>query len=93
MRKLIAGPNATICDRCVSLARKVLVLRQSQTTSATAIAFVDVVDSPCGFCRKRVGGLSRPRKSHPLDGLAAVGEARICSACLDLCDAILEEDA
>lgn len=34
----------------------------------------------CGFCRKRVD-------------VAAVGDARICSACLDLCDAIVEEDA
>ena len=33
----------------------------------------------CGFCRKRVD-------------VASVGEARICSACLDLCDAILVEE-
>jgi ATP-dependent protease Clp ATPase subunit len=33
----------------------------------------------CGFCRKRVD-------------VAAVGDARICSACLDLCDQIFEEE-
>ena len=33
----------------------------------------------CGFCRKRVD-------------VAAVGEARICGACLDLCDEIFEEE-
>jgi hypothetical protein len=78
VRKLVVGRNASICDGCLPLARK-------------ALSLDDPVDLPCGFCGKRIGAGSRKRGSPPLVGLAAAGDARICRACLDLSDAIVEE--
>jgi ATP-dependent protease Clp ATPase subunit len=78
VRKLVVGRNASICDGCLPQARE-------------ALSLDDPVGLPCGFCGKRVDARSRRRKSRGLDGVAIVGGARICRACLDLSDAIVEE--
>jgi ATP-dependent protease Clp ATPase subunit len=91
--KLVAGREALICDACLPAAREVLTDRRPQWPTSAAMWFTDVVDLPCAFCTKRVGSTSRPRRTHPLRGVAAAASAHICIECVELCDAIVEESA
>ena len=82
VKKLIAGPDARICDGCI--ARVHAVLAAPGTTVSTPTAVIQSVsdedpDVSCSFC-----GKSRTRVA----AMAAAGEARLCDECLSLCDEI-----
>jgi hypothetical protein len=84
-KKLIAGPDALICDDCINRVHKVLAA--TNKTAATPIATIQHVsgDNPeveCSFCGKR---------GHQVESMAATTEARICNECLNLCDEIVSD--
>jgi len=86
VKKLIAGSNAYICDRCISRVHKVLAA--PGRTARTPIATIRPVsgearDGRCGFCGKG---------RYQVKGLAAAGDVRICNGCLDLCDEIISDE-
>jgi hypothetical protein len=85
VKKLIAGPDAYICDRCIDRVHTVLaaVGKTASTPTATIRRVSDEGrDESCSFCGKR-----RDR----VEAMAAAGEARICNECLDLCDEIITD--
>jgi len=86
VKKLIAGPHAYICDRCIGRAH--LVLRPAGTTPSSPIATIHQVsvearDTRCSFCAKG---------RHQVEVMAAAGDVRICGECLALCDEIISEE-
>jgi hypothetical protein len=85
VKKLIAGPDAYICDRCIDRVHTVLAaVGKTASTPTGTIRRVDDAgpDESCSFC-----GKSRDR----VEAMAAAGEARICNECLDLCDEIITD--
>jgi ATP-dependent protease Clp ATPase subunit len=87
VKKLIAGPDAYICDGCVSRAHAVIA--EPGRTAVTPIATIQVVDDEagaekCGFCGKR---------RDQVGAMASGGDTRICVECLELCDGILREES
>jgi len=86
VKKLIAGPAARICDRCIGRVHTVLAAAgQPASPPVGAIRQVSDAgrDESCSFCGKR---------RHQVEAMAAAGDARICNECLDLCDEILSEE-
>lgn len=86
VKKLIAGPDAYICDRCTD--RVHAVLATAGETASTPIAVIrqvsaEAVDGSCSFCGKGHDQVER---------MAAAGDARICNECLSLCDEIISEE-
>jgi ATP-dependent protease Clp ATPase subunit len=86
VRKLIAGPDVYICDRCISGA--LAVTAEPGRTVSTPIATIRQVRDeagagPCSFCGK-------PR--HQVAAMASAGDARICGECLGLCGEIVDEE-
>jgi ATP-dependent protease Clp ATPase subunit len=86
LKKLIVGPDARICDRC--LGRVHTVLAAAGQTASTPIATIRPVDDEahdgrCSFCGKG---------RYQVEAMAAAGDAWICNECLDLCDEIVSED-
>jgi len=86
VKKLIAGPHAYICDRCIG--RTHLVLGAAGKTASTPIATIQQVsaearDSRCSFCAK---------SRHQVEVMAAAGDTRICSECVALCDEIVSDE-
>ena len=86
VKKLIAGPDAYICDRCIDRAHTVLAT--GGTTAGTATGTIrragdEAGGESCSFC-----GKSRLRAG----ALAAAGDARICNECLDLCREVVSEE-
>jgi ATP-dependent protease Clp ATPase subunit len=87
VKKLIAGPQARICDQCV--ARAHAVLAGHGQTASTPIATIQAISQEagaqqCGFCGKR---------RDQVTGMASAGDTRaVCGECLELCDEILDED-
>jgi hypothetical protein len=84
-KKLIAGPDVFICDRCVD--RVHMVLATDGATASTPIAMIlqvryDGRDGWCGFCGKH---------RHRVAAMAAAGDARICNECLGMCDEIISD--
>jgi len=85
VKKLIAGPDAYICDRCTDRVHTVLAAGgQTASTPAATIRRVsdEGRDELCSFCGKR-----RDR----VEAMAAAGQARICNECLNLCDEIITD--
>jgi hypothetical protein len=85
VKKLIAGPNVYICDRCID--RVHTVLAAPGNTASTPIATIrqasdQARDGWCSFCRK---------DRHQVEAMAAAGNARICNGCLDLCAEIISD--
>jgi len=79
VRKLIAGPDVYICDRCISGA--LAVTAEPGRTVSTPIATIrqardEAGAGPCSFCGK-------PRRQ--VAAMASAGDARICGECLGLC--------
>jgi len=85
VKKLIAGPNVYICDRCIGGARAVMAGpgRTVGTPIATIAQVSEGSEGPCSFCGK-------PR--HQVAAVASAADARICDECLGLCDEILDEE-
>jgi ATP-dependent protease Clp ATPase subunit len=86
VKKLIAGPDAWICDRCVD--RVHTVLAAAGQTASTPIATIwpvgDETDGRrCSFCGKG---------RYQVEAMAAAGHVGICDECLDLCDEIISEE-
>ena len=86
VKKLIAGPDAYICDGCVSRAHAVIA--EPGRTATTPIATIQMVNDEagaeeCSFCGKR---------RDQVAAMASVGDRRICDECLELCDEILSEE-
>jgi ATP-dependent protease Clp ATPase subunit len=84
--KLIAGPQARICDGCVSRVRAVLAGpgQLSSTPIATIQPVSDEAAEQCSFCGKR---------RYQVAAMASAGYPRIiCAECLDLCEEILSEE-
>jgi ClpX C4-type zinc finger len=83
VRKLIAGPDTFICDRCVEHVHTVLAT--PGTTVSTQVATIRQVsdadrDEWCSFCGK---------SHHRVEAMAAAANVRICTECLDLCDEVV----
>lgn len=89
-KKLIAGPGVYICENCVAAARTSLV------EGGPARGPRQVVLRPagpeethsCRFCGKAPVQVAAQGGA----GLVKGGRARICTECLDLCEAILREE-
>jgi len=86
VKKLIAGPDAHICDRCIDRVHSVLAAVGK--TASTPIAVIRQVsdeghDERCSFCAKI---------RDQVQAMAAVGDARICNECLSLCDEIVGDE-
>jgi ATP-dependent protease Clp ATPase subunit len=86
VRKLIAGPDAYICDGCVSRVQSVIA--EPGWSASTPIATIQMVNGEagaeqCSFCGKR---------RDEVGAMAAAGDRRICVECLALCDEILSEE-
>jgi len=86
VKKLIAGPDAYICDRCID--RVHTVLAAAGKTASTPVAVIrqvsdEVRDGLCSFCGKG---------RHQVEAMAAADDARICNECLSLCDEIISEE-
>jgi ATP-dependent protease Clp ATPase subunit len=85
VKKLIAGPDAYICDRCLDRVHTVLAV--AGQAASTPIATIQQVseqarDGWCSFCGKN---------RNEVEDMAAAGDARICNECLDLCDEIVSD--
>jgi ATP-dependent protease Clp ATPase subunit len=86
VKKLIAGPDAYICDGCVGRAHAVIA--EPGRTAATPIATIQLANDDggageCGFCGK---------DRDQVGAMASAGDRRICVECLGLCDGILREE-
>jgi ATP-dependent protease Clp ATPase subunit len=86
VKKLIAGPNVYICDRCISGALAVIAApgRTVGTPIATIAQVSEGSEESCSFCGK-------PR--HQVAAMASTAAARICDECLGLCGEILDEES
>jgi len=85
VKKLIAGPDSFICDRCIDLVHTVLAT--AGATASTPIATIQRVtdagrDQWCSFCGK---------DHHRVEAMAQAGEVGICNECLELCDEIVRD--
>jgi ClpX C4-type zinc finger len=92
-RKLVAGPDVYICEKCVEMAETVIRSGQATETALGPLHSVpdNMAQRRCSFCGKR---------RHQVNGLAtSVGDpagkladdAAICSECLILCREIHSE--
>ena len=79
--KLIAGPGIFICDRCLTLALRVIASERDASDDHTIIQMAASGPSVrCSFCRKKAKRVGR---------MAERGETRICGRCLSLCTEIV----
>jgi tetratricopeptide (TPR) repeat protein len=78
VKKIIAGPNAHICDECIGLCNDILA-ESPIDPSAPKHRFKD--GRPCNFCKKEEG--------HKLIVGPNVG---ICDDCIGLCNDIIAEE-
>jgi ClpX C4-type zinc finger protein len=86
VKKLIAGPHAYICDRCIDGVHSVLgpAARKARTSIATIHQVsVEARDARCSFCAKG---------RYQVEVMASAGDARICSECVALCDEIVSDE-
>jgi hypothetical protein len=83
--KLIAGPDARICDQCVATADQVIATGETAATPLSAVKSIgaDLPAIKCSFCGKT-------REQVP--GIAAAAHGTICSECLLLCNEIVAEE-
>ena len=82
--KLIAGPGVYICDRCVTLAVRVVGGEAAVSNERTSIQEANLAANPkCSFCRQKANTVGR---------MAESGGARICGRCLGNCGEILAKE-
>ncbi len=84
VNSIVAGPDAYICDGCVGQAASVLTTGGPTTTASATMVRLDpdARGERCSFCGQPL---------HRVAGLAAAGEARICTECIELCEEIFAE--
>jgi hypothetical protein len=82
-RRIVAGPDVFVCDRCIALASEVVDRGESQVNERVALVLVSDSSLACSFCGKKAQGATRMTTS---------GEVRICGDCLGLCNQILAGD-
>jgi hypothetical protein len=83
--RLIAGPDAFICDGCVDRAHT--VLNTIGHTASTPIGTIRRMgdegrDEWCSFCGK---------PGDRVEAMASAGDVHVCNECLDLCDEIVRD--
>jgi len=86
VKKLIAGPHAYICDRCIDSVHSVLgPAGNTASPPTTTIRQVSVEEraTRCSFCAK---------SRHQVGVMAAAGDARIRGECVALCDEIISDE-
>ncbi|HCU92294.1 MAG TPA: kynureninase [Actinobacteria bacterium] len=93
--RIVAGPDASICDGCAALAQSVLAT--GDPAAAGTVTMVRLAPGAgvapaagasadgCSFCGKPPARLSTA-------GLVAAGRTRICGECLALCREIFTEE-
>jgi hypothetical protein len=83
--KLIAGPDAFICNECAGKADRVIATGEVAATPLSAVKSVgaDHGSAQCSFCGKR---------RYQVSGMALAAEGTICSDCLALCLEIIAEE-
>jgi kynureninase len=83
--KIVAGPDAYICDGCVGQAASVLTTGGPATIATATMVRLDphARGQRCSFCGQPL---------HRVAGLAAAGDARICAECIELCEEIFAEE-
>jgi hypothetical protein len=74
VKKLVAGPDVYLCDRCAAAATQALAGR-------TAHGIARAIRGSCSFCGKRAAS-ARP--------VAAADEAAVCADCLAMCRQIID---
>src|SRR5215472_10487518 len=81
-RRIVAGPDVFICDRCIALASEVVRDGAAKANERVTLAPVSAgkAPAPCSFCGKKA------QLGLPMAGTASV---RICRDCLGLCYDIL----
>lgn len=94
VRKLIAGPGACICERCVEAAETAIGSGQAASTQVGLISAVPEQEKQarCSFCgkyRSTVAGLAMVSAENTGQAPAS---ATICTECLELCDEINREE-
>ena len=92
VKKLIAGPNVYICDRCVDLAKSLTSDGQPVATEIAELTAGSEQEprTQCSFCGKRrdqVAGLMVSSVQTERKAPAA-----ICTECLGLCTEIITEE-
>jgi ClpX C4-type zinc finger len=105
VKKLIAGPGAFICDRCVPTAAGVLTAGGTGAEGAAETGPAGQAITPvsaearterCSFCGKRrhqVRGMASAGYAHAaVTAKIRNGPPKICSECLSLCHEIMEEE-
>jgi hypothetical protein len=81
--RLIAGPAVHICGGCVAAARTVVdSASPAKGPRQVVLRPAGGEDHPCSFCTKTPAVVPAMVKG---------GRGRICSECLDLCEAIIDE--
>ena len=84
VKKLIAGPGIYICGGCADIAHVVLdPAAEPGSVAGTMHKVGQDSAQPCSFCGK---------SSQQVPAMAATGEARICTECVDVCHEIIEEE-
>lgn len=86
-RKIVAGPDVYICDRCIEMAEAVIRSGQAAETALGPLrsAPETMTQQRCSFCGKRrhqVTGLA-VSAGNPVGKIS--GDAAICPECLSLC--------
>jgi ATP-dependent protease Clp ATPase subunit len=83
-RRLVAGPGVVVCERCVRVASTVTADGVSRATEGQELRVVPTIETAarCGFCG---------RLHPPATRLVAGQGLTICSECITLCEAIIDD--
>ena len=92
-KRLVAGPNVHICERCVGIAEEVIGTGQARETALGPLEPVPAgaIRLKCSFCgknRNQISGLATS-VGNPVG--KAGSDATICAECLALCREIHAE--
>jgi ATP-dependent protease Clp ATPase subunit len=92
--KLIAGPDAYICDACVELAERVVSSGSAASTRLGRMHAVPDSDGQarCNFCGKRRDQVSGVATISVEAGGKSPEAVAICVECISLCNEIIAED-
>jgi hypothetical protein len=83
-RRIVAGPNVYVCDRCIALASEVVRDGEAKANERVKLGPASDGQASCSFCGK---------KAHDGRSMAENANVRICRDCLGLCNDILMGEA